>query len=165
MYMKRKAKFLFACCCAVAALLSAVSCGDSLEITQEYPFTVEAMPVQDEVACGETVELRLSIVEDGGFDGTVYTLRYFQTDGKGRLETEDGTVMKPNDRYLLGKREFRLYYTSLSVGEAQSVDLYVENNWGGVEKLTFDFNADDGDDEEDGGLIIRPIVTAVEDAP
>lgn len=121
--------------------------------------------MQDEVAYGETVELRLSVVEDGGFDGTVYTLRYFQTDGEGRLEMEDGTVMKPNDRYLLGKKEFRLYYTSLSVSDAQSIDLYVENNWGGVEKLTFDFNADDGDDEEGGGLIIRPIVTAVEDAP
>ena len=34
-----------------------------------------------------------------------------------------------------------------------------------MEKLTFNFNAEDGDDEEDGGLIIRPIVTAVEDAP
>lgn len=163
--MKRKAKFLFACCCAIAALLSAVSCGDSLEITQEYPFTVEAMPVQDEVAYGETVELRLSIVEDGGFDGTVYTLRYFQTDGKGRLETEDGTVMKPNDRYLLGKREFRLYYTSMSLGEAQSIDLYVENNWGGMEQLTFDFNADDDDGDDDGGLIIRPVFTVMDDAP
>ena len=119
-----------------------MSCDDGLDVTQEYPFTVEAMPVQDEVAYGETVELRLSIVENGGFDGTVYTLRYFQTDGKGRLEMEDGTVMKPNDRYLLGKKEFRLYYTSLSVGDAQSIDLYVENNWGGVEKLTFDFNAE-----------------------
>ena len=149
----------------MAALMCSVSCDDGLDVTQEYPFTVEAMPVQDEVAYGETVELRLSIMEDGGFDGTVYTLRYFQTDGEGRLEMEDGTVMKPNDRYLLGKKEFRLYYTSLSVGDAQSIDLYVENNWGGVEKLTFDFNADDGDDEEGGGLIIRPILTAVEDAP
>ena len=127
-----------------------MSCDDGLEITQEYPFTVEAMPAQDEVAYGETVELRLSIVEDGGFDGTVYTLRYFQTDGKGRL---------------LSKKEFRMYYTSMSVGDAQSIDLYVENNWGSVEKLTFDFNADDGDDEEGGGLIIRPIFTAMEDAP
>ena len=67
-----------------------MSCDDGLDVTQEYPFTVEAMPAQDEVAYGETVELRLSIVEDGGFDGTVYTLRYFQTDGKGRLEMEDG---------------------------------------------------------------------------
>lgn len=163
--MKRKAKFLFICCCVITALLSTMSCDDGLEITQEYPFTVEAMPAQDEVAYGETVELRLSIVEDGGFDGTVYTLRYFQTDGKGRLEMEDGTVMKPNDRYLLGKKEFRMYYTSMSIGDAQSIDIYVENNWGSVEKLTFDFNAGDGDDEEGGGLIIRPIFTSVEDAP
>ena len=53
----------------------------------------------------------------------------------------------------------------MSVGDAQSIDLYVENNWGGVEKLTFDFNADDGDDEEGGGLILRPVITVVEDAP
>ena len=96
--MKRKAKFLFICCCVISALSSTMSCDDGLDVTQEYPFTVEAMPAQDEVAYGETVELRLSIVEDGGFDGTVYTLRYFQTDGEGRLEMEDGMVMKPNDR-------------------------------------------------------------------
>ncbi|RGW39047.1 DUF3872 domain-containing protein, partial [Segatella copri] len=35
------------------------------------------------------------------FDGTVYTIRYFQHEGKGSLRMENGTVFQPNDRYLL----------------------------------------------------------------
>ena len=88
--------------CCLAAAFCLVSCDSDLDIQQEYPFTVEAMPVADEIAAGNTVEIRLEIVPEGDFSGTVYTLRYFQPEGKGRLEMEDGTVLKPNDRYLLG---------------------------------------------------------------
>lgn len=135
-----------ACCLA--------SCDSDLDIRQEYPFTVEAMPVADEIGAGNTVEIRLEIVPEGDFLGTVYTLRYFQPDGKGRLEMEDGTVLKPNDRYLLGEKRFRLYYTSESADEAQTIDLYFENNWGSLQRLSFDFNVDDdngGNGEEDAG--------------
>lgn len=62
---------------------------------------------------------------------------------------EDGTVLKPNDRYLLGEKRFRLYYTSESADEAQTIDLYFENNWGSLQRLSFDFNADD--DSSTGG--------------
>ena len=95
--------------CCLAAAFCLVSCDSDLDIQQEYPFTVEAMPVADEIATGNTVEIRLEIVPEGDFSGTVYTLRYFQPEGKGRLEMEDGTVLKPNDRYLLGEKRFRLY--------------------------------------------------------
>ena len=108
----------------------------------------------DEIAAGSTVEIRLEIVPEGDFSGTVYTLRYFQPDGKGRLEMEDGTVLNPNDRYLLGEKRFRLYYTSESADEAQTIDLYFENNWGSLQRLSFDFNADDDSStggEEDAG--------------
>ena len=67
---------------------------------------------------------------------------------------EDGTVLKPNDRYLLGEKRFRLYYTSESADEAQTIDLYFENNWGSLQRLSFDFNADDdrgAGGEEDAG--------------
>ncbi len=90
------------------------------------------------------MEIRLEIVPEGDFSGTVYTLRYFQPEGKGRLKMEDGTVLKPNDRYLLGEKRFRLYYTSESADGAQTIDLYFENNWGSLQQLTFDFNAENG---------------------
>lgn len=137
-------------CCMATAFFCLVSCSSDLDIQQEYPFTVEAMPVADKIKNGETVEIRLEIREEGGFSGTVYTLRYFQPDGDGLLKMADGTALKPNDRYLLNDRKFRLYYTSESVDEAQTIDLYFENNWGGVSRLSFDFNNKDiGSDKEE----------------
>lgn len=76
-----------------------------------------------------------------------YTIRYFQTDGKGRLKMDDGTVFKPNDRYTLTKEEFRLYYTSAS-SDQQTIDVYVEDNFGQTEKLSFEFNSQRDEEKE-----------------
>lgn len=139
-----------AACCLVAAFFCLVSCDSDLDIQQEYPFTVEAMPVADRIANGETVEIRLEIKPEGRFDGTVYTLRYFQPDGKGSLKMEDGTVLKPNDRYLLNEWKFRLYYTSQSADGSQTIDLYLEDNWGNMRQLTYGFNVDDVENDVPG---------------
>ena len=113
--MKRKIlDFMLTACCMAFSFLGLVACDNELDIRQEYPFAVESMPVADEITDGETVEIRLEIKPEGNFAGTVYTLRYFQPDGKGSLKMEDGTVLKPNDRYLLNEWKFRLYYTSQS---------------------------------------------------
>ena len=125
---------MMAACCLAAALFCLVSCDGGLDVRQEYPFTVEAMPVADGIANGE-----------GNFAGTVYTLRYFQPDGKGSLKMEDGTVLKPNDRYLLNERRFRLYYTSQSADDSQTIDLYFEDNWGNMRQLTYGFNVNDAE--------------------
>lgn len=142
--MKRKiVDFMTLVCCMVVSCLSLASCGSELDVQQEYPFTVESMPVVGKIADGETVEIRLEIKAEGNFSGTVYTLRYFQPDGKGSLKMEDGTVLKPNDRYLLNELRFRLYYTSQSADASQTIDLYFEDNWGNLQRLSYDFNADD----------------------
>lgn len=141
--MKRKiVDFMTFICCLAVSCLSLASCGSELDVQQEYPFTVESMPVVGKIADGETVEIRLEIKAEGNFSGTVYTLRYFQPDGKGSLKMEDGTVLKPNDRYLLNERRFRLYYTSQSADASQTIDLYFEDNWGNLQRLSYDFNAD-----------------------
>ena len=75
----------------------------------------------------------------GEFADTRYTIRYFQSDGKGLLRNDNGTVFKPNDRYPLTKDVFLLYYTSLS-SDRQTIDVYVEDNFGKVQQLTFSFN-------------------------
>ena len=140
-------------CCMAVSCLSLASCGSELDVQQEYPFTVESMPVVDKIADGETVEIRLEITEEGNFSGTLYTLRYFQPDGNGLLKLEDGTVLKPNDRYLLSEKKFRLYYTSRSTNEAQTIDLYFENNWQDVRQLSFSFNnRNDGAEKTEGGV-------------
>ena len=108
------------------------------------------MPVADGIANGETVEIRLEIRPEGNFAGTVYTLRYFQPDGKGSLKMEDGTVLKPNDRYLLNERRFRLYYTAQSADDSQTIDLYFEDNWGNMRQLTYGFNVNDAENNVPG---------------
>lgn len=143
--MRKTLYFLTIACCMTVIFFCLTSCSGDLDVQQEYPFTIESLPVADKVKNGETVEIRLEIKEKGAFAGTLYTLRYFQPEGSGLLKTEDGTVLKPNDRYLLSEKKFRLYYTSQSANEAQTIDLYFENNWGGLSSLSFSFNSRDKD--------------------
>ena len=46
---------MFICGCMAAALLCCISCNDELEVQQSYEFTVETMPVPEELAKGESV--------------------------------------------------------------------------------------------------------------
>ena len=64
-----------------------------------------------------------------------------------RLKIEDGTVFKPNDRYPLTKEVFRLYYTSASIDQ-QTIDVYVEDNFGQMVKLSFEFNSQKDEEKE-----------------
>lgn len=105
------------------------------------------MPVPKELKRNETAEIRCELKSEGDFDGTVYTIRYFQYDGEGSLKLDNGLEFKPNDRYLLENRKFRLYYTSLC-DEAQNFIVVVEDNWGNMTEMEFDFN-DAGDEETD----------------
>lgn len=128
----------------IACLLS--SCDNEVDIRQAYPFSVETMPVQTKIVRGETAEIRCTLRREGRYDDARYTIRYFQPDGKGSLRMDDGTVFLPNDRYPLDREVFRLYYTSAS-SDQQTIDIYVEDNFGQVLQLTFDFNNDNKDEE------------------
>ena len=116
------------------------ACNRELEVQQAYDFTLETMPAQKDLRRGETAEIRCSLKRAGRFAGTHYTLRYFQREGKGMLRLDKGAALKPNDRYSLVKEEFRLYYTSQSA-DRQTIDVYIEDNFGKVRQLTFSFNS------------------------
>ena len=60
-----------------------VSCNDDIEVQQEFPFTVETMPVPTRIVQGETVEIRCTLKREGRFGDGRYTIRYFQPEGKG----------------------------------------------------------------------------------
>ena len=80
--MKRKIlDFMLTACCMAFSFLGLVACDNELDIRQEYPFTVETMPVAQS-----------------------------------------------------GK-------------ESQTIDLYLEDNWGNLQQLTYDFNGKDTDEE------------------
>lgn len=129
----------------IACLLS--SCDNEVDIRQAYPFSVETMPVQTKIVRGETAEIRCTLRREGRYNEARYTIRYFQPDGKGSLRMDDGTVFLPNDRYPLDREVFRLYYTSSS-SDQQTIDIYVEDNFGQCVQLTFDFNNENEEKEE-----------------
>ena len=52
--MKKILDLIMILCCMAASLFCFTSCSDDLDIQQEYPFTVEAMPVADKIVSGQT---------------------------------------------------------------------------------------------------------------
>lgn len=137
--MKKIIAIIVECGFMLTTMFCCVSCDNKLEIQQVFPFTVETMPVQTKIVKGETVEIRCEFKREGLYDGATYTIRFFQSAGKGSLQLDDGTVFKSNDRYSLDKGIFRLYYTSASTDQ-QTIDVYVEDNFGQLKQLTFTFN-------------------------
>lgn len=123
------------------------ACDHELDIQQAYPFTVETMPVLKHIVKGQTAEIRCTLKRQGRFEDARYTIRYFQPDGKGRLKMDNGTIFKPNDCYPLTTEEFRLYYTSAS-SDQQTIDVYVEDNFGQTAKLSFEFNSQKDEEKE-----------------
>ena len=121
------------------------ACDRDLDVQQSYPFTVETMPVQKDIVKGQTAEIRCTLKREGNFADTHYTIRYFQPDGKGTLRMDNGMAFRPNDRYPLTKEVFRLYYTSAST-DRQTIDMYVEDNFGQPVKLSFNFNNEKNED-------------------
>ena len=129
-------------------LLSAIvcACSNDLDVQQVYRFDFVTMPVQKKIVQGETAEIRCRLVKEGNYDEARFFIRYFQPDGVGELRMDDGTLLLPNDLYLLDRTTFRLYYTSLCVDQ-QTIDVYIEDNLGQVVQRTFAFQ-NEGTDEE-----------------
>ena len=81
-----------ALCLIAAVSFTLVSCDDDMDIQQSYPFTVEVMPVPNKVTKGQTVEIRCELKKEGDFANTLYTIRYFQFEGEGKLKMDNGSV-------------------------------------------------------------------------
>lgn len=144
--MKSKLSNIFIGCCVIAILFTVSACSESLDIQQVYPFSVETMPVPKKLKVGESAEIRCTLKREGWFEDARYTIRFFQTDGTGILKM-DSTIFLPNDRYLLTKEAFRLYYTSLS-SEPSVLDVYVEDDAGQMAKLSLNFGNDNTEEKE-----------------
>lgn len=138
-----------------ALVFSLTSCDDDLDVQQSYPFTVEVMPYADKIANGETIELRMTIVPEGNYTNTLYTIRYFQYEGKGELELVDGPTLVNNDRVILESKQFRLNYTAKSA-DSHELLITIEDNYGTKWEQTFEFNNSD-DDGGSGSLVVTPI--------
>ena len=113
--MKRKlVNALWALGLLTVASLCLPACDRELEVRQAYDFTLETMPVQKDLRRGETAEIRCSLKRSGRFAGARYTLRYFQSEGKGMLRLDKGAALKPNDRYPLERGALPILYLAVS---------------------------------------------------
>lgn len=141
-----------------ALVFSLTSCSDDLDVQQSYPFTVEVMPYADKIANGETIELRMTIVPEGYYTNTLYTIRYFQYEGNGSLKMVDGPMLVNNDRVLLESKTFRLNYTAKS-SDSHKFLVVIEDNFGSTPwEQTFEFNNNDSDENGGtGSLVVTPI--------
>lgn len=121
-----------------------VSCNqdDELDVQQDFPFEVKVMPIPTEVANGQTVEIRITIVRTGNYSETQYFIRYFQFDGQGTLRYYDELPYLPNDLYSLPTEQFRLYYTSTST-VSQAFEVWISDSFGNEKQLSFQFNSSD----------------------
>lgn len=143
-----------------ALVFTLTSCTEDLDVQQSYPFTVDVMPYADKIVQGQTIELRMEIKPEGNYANTLYTIRYFQYDGKGTLKLVDGPVLVNNDRVLLESKTFRLNYTALSSVQHKFL-VVVEDSWNSTPwQQTFEFNTKN-DDNGDNGKIIGPLNPAI----
>lgn len=127
----------------IAGCFLGTSCEEEkLDIQDNFPFEVSVMPVPDEIADGQTVELRFTIQPTGNYSNTLYFIRYFQFEGQGTLQYFDDPPYLPNDLYELPDLQFRLYYTSASV-VSQSFDVWISDNFGNERQVSFQFNSSD----------------------
>ena len=133
--------------CMLVALLYMTACSDKLDVQQMYEFDLATLPVQTTIVKGEEAEIRCQLVRSGEYQDTKYFIRYFQPTGKGELRMENGTVLLPNDLYLLPEETFRLYYRSFGTDQ-QKIDIYILDSFGQVVQKSFAFNNEE-DEKED----------------
>ena len=119
-------------------MLLVSACNDTLDVFQAYSFDLVTMPVQESLREGETAEIRCTLAKEGEYKNAEFFIRMFQPDGEGELKMDNGTVFLPNDLYPLKKAEFRLYYTS-HCSDQQTIDVYIQDNFGQVVQKTFSF--------------------------
>ena len=134
--------------CMLVALLYMTACSDKLDVQQMYEFDLATLPVQTTIVKGEEAEIRCQLGRSGEYQDTKYFIRYFQPTGKGELRMENGTVLLPNDLYLLPEETFRLYYRSFGTDQ-QKIDIYILDSFGQVVQKSFAFNNEAEDEKED----------------
>lgn len=144
--MKKMFETIFILGLMVIGVVCVSACSDKLDVQQVYEFDVATLPVQTEVVMGEEAEIRCRLVRSGEYRDTHYFIRMFQSDGKGEVRLEDGTVLLSNDVYPLEKETFRLYYKSLSTDQ-QTIDIYFLDSHGQVVLKSFSFNNEKEEEE------------------
>ncbi|RLJ75115.1 TraQ conjugal transfer family protein [Pedobacter alluvionis] len=141
-FVEGRMKIVLSLVTVMALLFTIMSCNDELDVKTNFPFEVEVMPVPKSIAVGETVPIKCTIKAGGNYSGTQYYMRYFPVDGKGRVFigiAGKAVTLKPNESYLLPGKVFTVYYGS-EVNATHTIDLWIFDNNGNEQKMTFQFN-------------------------
>jgi hypothetical protein len=130
-------------------LLAAIACAcsDTIDIKQDYEFTVTHLPVPKKLKVNETAEIRGTLHREGEYSNTRYYLRHFQYEGDGQLWMDNGKPFLPNDAYEITETSFRLYFRSLSK-DAHTIEVVFFDSFGKEFPLTFTFNNEQADEKE-----------------
>lgn len=136
-------KHIGTCLALITAMFLLSSCHkDDLEIQKGLPFEVAVMPMADQIAKGQTIEMRFAVQRTDNYMGTQYFIRYFQYEGQGLLRYYQQQPYLPNDSYPLPLEQFRLYYTSQST-VTQSFTIWISDSFGNEKQLSFTLNSSD----------------------
>lgn len=117
------------------------SCTDSLTIKQDYDYKINTLPVPKKIRDGQTVPVEFMIEREAVFNKAVYSFRYFQTDGTGKLTDDKGQPFTVNRFYTLHTDAFTLLYTS-HCEETQTLDFVFTDNFGNEKEYRISFQAE-----------------------
>ena len=149
--MKRRIlDMMMAACCMAVSFLGLAACDNELDIQQEYPFTVESMPVADEIAGDETVEIRFYLDREGNYGKAEYDIGYIQVEGKGEVTDCEGVKLVNREVRPLAempgldtdnpvKQVFTLFYRSTSTRRSE-LKFFVRDNFGQEREMSVSFD-------------------------
>lgn len=122
----------------ITSILATACSDESLSIQQAYSYKLTHLPIAEAIDENGVIEIRCTLEKEGNYEGAIFKIRFFQNEGKGQLLLEDSILTTPNNLYPLNKESFRLYYKARSK-ENHQFDIYVEDNFGQTEKVSFEF--------------------------
>lgn len=122
----------------ITSILATACSKENLDTQQAYTYKLTHLPIPEVIAKNGTVEIRCTLEKQGDYDNANFKIRFFQNEGNGWLFLEETPLAIANDLYPLDKDTFRLYYTANS-SENHQFDVYIEDNFGQSEKVSFEF--------------------------
>ncbi|WP_271784541.1 TraQ conjugal transfer family protein [Aquimarina algiphila] len=122
----------------ITSILATACSKENLDIQQAYTYKLTHLPIPEVIAEKGTIEIRCTLEKQGDYEDANFNIRFFQNEGKGWLFLEETPLAIANDLYPLDKDTFRLYYTANST-ENHQFDVYIEDNFGQSEKVSFEF--------------------------
>jgi len=149
--MKRFASYIL-----YTLLLSAIvcACSDSIDIIQDYRYSIETLPLPKKIKQGETVSLEFSILREGYYSETKYRFRYFQSEGEGLLSYRGKTV--PMNRFQdIESDNFVLTYQSLC-DDQQQLDFVFEDSFGKRVEYIINFSGENNKKGNEYCIIFFP---------